>query len=113
MLLHWGQKLPILANCPRLVGQEVAVSDWLTVNQEKITCSRRPPATTSGSTWTRKGQGRPFGATIAHGFHAVADPQFVEIERPSRSTRMGVNYGLNRVRFTAPVPADSRIRARR
>jgi acyl dehydratase len=55
----------------------------------------------------------PFGSTIAHGFLTLSLlPKFFETALEIRNTRMGVNYGLNRVRFTAPVPAGSRLRAR-
>ena len=54
----------------------------------------------------------PFGAPIAHGFLTLSlIPRFFESALEIRNTRMGVNYGLNRVRFTAPVPAGSRLRA--
>ena len=55
----------------------------------------------------------PFGAPIAHGFLTLSLlPVFFESAFDIRNTRMGVNYGLNRVRFTAPVPVGSRLRAR-
>ncbi len=56
----------------------------------------------------------PYGGTIAHGFSdAVADrPLAEQVFQVRGGERMRVNYGLNRVRFPAPVPADSRIRAR-
>ncbi|MCY1560764.1 putative enoyl-CoA hydratase 1 [compost metagenome] len=54
----------------------------------------------------------PFGAPIAHGFLTLSlIPRFFESALEIRNTRMGVNYGLNRVRFTAPVPVGSRLRA--
>ena len=55
----------------------------------------------------------PFGGPIAHGFLTLSlIPRFFESALEIRGTRMGVNYGLNRVRFTAPVPVGSRLRAR-
>ena len=55
----------------------------------------------------------PFGAPIAHGFLTLSlIPQFFETGLTIEGARMGVNYGLNRVRFTSPVPVGSRLRAR-
>ena len=55
----------------------------------------------------------PFGAPIAHGFLTLSLlPKFFESAMKIRNTRMGVNYGLNKVRFTSPVPVGSRLRAR-
>ena len=60
-----------------------------------------------------KAKAGPFGAPIAHGFLTLSlIPQFFESSMDIRGTRMGVNYGLNKVRFTAPVPVGSRLRAR-
>jgi acyl dehydratase len=54
----------------------------------------------------------PFGGPIAHGFLTLSlIPRFFESAIEIRNTRMGVNYGLNKVRFTAPVPVGSRLRA--
>ena len=53
----------------------------------------------------------PFGTTIAHGFLTLAlMPELVETGFAIDDVRMGLNYGLNRVRFPAPVPAGSRLR---
>ena len=55
----------------------------------------------------------PFGGPIAHGFLTLSLlPKFFESALEVLDTRMGVNYGLNRVRFTSPVPVGSRLRAR-
>ncbi len=55
----------------------------------------------------------PFGAPIAHGFLTLSlIPRFFEEALTIEGARMGVNYGLNRVRFTSPVPVGSRVRAR-
>lgn len=98
-----------------LVGQEVAVGDWLTVTQEQINLFADA---TGDHQWIhvdveRARQG-PFGAPIAHGYLTLSllptlFAKAVHIEEPEK---MGVNYGLNRVRFMAPVPAGSRLRAR-
>jgi len=100
-----------LAAC---VGQEVAVSDWLTVTQEQVNLFAQA---TGDQQWIhvdveRAKQG-PFGAPIAHGFLTLSLlPVFFESSMEITQSRMGVNYGLNKVRFTAPVPVGSRLRAR-
>ena len=59
-----------------------------------------------------KAKAGPFGAPIAHGFLTLSlIPRFFESAMEIRNTRMGVNYGLNKVRFTSPVPVGSRLRA--
>ncbi|MBC5785272.1 MaoC family dehydratase [Ramlibacter sp. USB13] len=105
------QKLSELA---ALVGEEVATSDWITVTQQQVD---QFAEATGDHQWIhvdveRAKQG-PFGAPIAHGFLTLSLlPRFFESSLEVLDTRMGVNYGLNRVRFTAPVPVGSRLRAR-
>ncbi len=100
-----------LAAC---VGQEVAVSDWVTITQEQVDLFAKA---TGDQQWIhvdveRARQG-PFGAPIAHGFLTLSLlPVFFESSMEVTRSRMGVNYGLNKVRFTAPVPVGSRLRAR-
>ena len=106
--------LQSLAELPALVGQEVAVSDWLTVTQEQVNLVAEA---TGDHQWihvdVEKAKAGPFGAPIAHGFLTLSlIPQFVESSIEIRNSRMGVNYGLNKGRFTAPVPVGSRLRAR-
>jgi acyl dehydratase len=102
-----------LAELAALVGQDIAVSDWITVTQQQIDLFAQA---TGDHQWIhvdpeRARQG-PFGTPIAHGFLTLSlIPGFFESAIHVRDTRMGVNYGLNRVRFTAPVPVDSRLRA--
>jgi acyl dehydratase len=103
-----------LAELPALVGQEVAVSDWITVTQQQI---NQFAEATGDHQWIHVDEERaragPFGAPIAHGFLTLSMiPRFFETALEIRNTRMGVNYGLNRVRFTSPVPVNSRLRAR-
>ena len=96
-----------------LAGQPLGTSDWLTVSQEKVD---RFADATGDHQWIhvdpeRARQG-PFGGTIAHGFLTLSlipslSAELVAIE----GVRMGINYGLNRVRFPAPVPVGSRVRA--
>ncbi|XAH24805.1 MaoC family dehydratase [Xylophilus sp. GW821-FHT01B05] len=103
-----------IADLVACVGQEVAVSDWTTITQEQV---NRFAEATGDHQWihidperARKG---PFGGPIAHGFLTLSLlPLFSETAMRVLQTGMGVNYGLNRVRFPAPVPVGSRLRAR-
>ena len=97
-----------------LVGQEVAVSDWLTITQEQV---NQFAQATGDHQWIHvdedKAKAGPFGGTIAHGFLTLSLlPRFFESSLHVVESRMGVNYGLNKVRFIAPVPVGSRLRAR-
>lgn len=99
-----------LAAC---VGQEVATSDWVTVTQEQV---NRFADATGDHQWihvdVERANAGPFGAPIAHGFLTLSLlPVFFESAMAIRQSSMGVNYGLNRVRFTGPVPVGSRLRA--
>jgi acyl dehydratase len=103
-----------LAEVPALVGQEVAVSDWITITQEQVNLFADA---TGDHQWihvdVEKAKAGPFGAPIAHGFLTLSLlPKFFETAIAIGGTRMGVNYGLNKVRFTSPVPVGSRLRAR-
>ena len=103
-----------LADLPALVGQEVAVSEWLTITQEQVNLFADA---TGDHQWIHvdvdRARAGPFGAPIAHGFLTLSLlPKFFETSMAIRDSRMGVNYGLNKVRFTAPVPVGSRLRAR-
>jgi acyl dehydratase len=95
------------------VGTDVATSGWHTITQDQI---QRFADATGDQQWihtdpTRAAAG-PFGSTIAHGFLTLSlVPQWLDGTVVVRSVRMGVNYGLNKVRFTAPVPVNSRLRA--
>ncbi len=105
------QTLPELAAC---VGQEVAVSDWLTITQSQV---NQFAEATGDHQWIHvdpeKAKAGPFGGPIAHGFLTLSLlPKFFESSFEIVQSRMGVNYGLNKVRFTAPVPVGSRLRAR-
>jgi acyl dehydratase len=106
--------LQSLSELPALVGHEVAVSDWLTVTQEQVNLFAQA---TGDHQWihvdVERAKAGPFGAPIAHGFLTLSlIPKFFESSMEIRNSRMGVNYGLNKVRFTAPVPVGSRLRAR-
>jgi acyl dehydratase len=97
------------------VGDEHGPSDWLEVTQERID---QFAEATGDHQWIhvdpeRAAQG-PFGSTIAHGFltlSLIVKFQF-EVRPDDGEFRMGINYGVNRVRFPAPVPVGSRIRGR-
>ncbi|MDO8774792.1 MAG: MaoC family dehydratase [Burkholderiaceae bacterium] len=100
-----------LAAC---VGQEVAVSDWLSISQAQVNLFAEA---TGDHQWIHvdpvKAKTGPFGGTIAHGFLTLSlMPQFFESALNVTETRMGVNYGLNKVRFMSPVLVGSRLRAR-
>ena len=104
------QTLGDLAKC---VGQVVAVSDWLTITQQQVNLFADA---TGDHQWIhvdpKKAAAGPFGAPIAHGFLTLSLlPKFFESSFEIVGSRMGVNYGLNKVRFTAPVPVGSRLRA--
>ncbi|HET7766475.1 MAG TPA: MaoC family dehydratase [Burkholderiales bacterium] len=97
------------------VGKEVALSDWLTVTQEHID---EFADATFDDQWIhvdreRAARESPYRTTVAHGFLTLSLlPHFFKEAVDIRGARMGINYGLNRVRFTAPVPCGSRVRAR-
>ncbi|MCB4363832.1 MaoC family dehydratase [Hydrogenophaga taeniospiralis] len=103
-----------LADLAACVGQEVALSDWVTITQERV---NQFAQATGDHQWihvdVEKAKQGPFGGTIAHGFLTLSLlPVFLESAFAVRQSGMGLNYGLNRVRFTAPVPVGSRLRAR-
>jgi acyl dehydratase len=103
-----------LAELVPLVGQELVVSDWIIITQDQVNLFAQA---TGDHQWIHVDEERakagPFGAPIAHGFLTLALlPRFFESSIRIEQTRMGVNYGLNKVRFIAPVPVGSRLRAR-
>lgn len=103
-----------LSELRALVGQEVAVSDWITVTQEQVNLFAQA---TGDHQWihvdVERARAGPFGAPIAHGFLTLSlIPKLFESAMEIRSSGMGVNYGLNKVRFTLPVPVGSRLRGR-
>tara|TARA_B100000586_G_scaffold25655_1_gene16842 strand:- start:269 stop:730 length:462 start_codon:yes stop_codon:yes gene_type:complete len=98
-----------------LEGQEVGVSDWFQITQEQI---NQFADVTLDHQWIhvdveRAQQEMPGGTTIAHGYLTLSmipamTAEFLEFT----NLKMGINYGLNKVRFTSMVTVDSRIRAR-
>jgi acyl dehydratase len=94
------------------VGEELGVSDWITVDQAQIDAFANA---TGDHQWIHidpvRAAAGPFGATVAHGFLTLSLlPRMGASAFEVEDTRMGVNYGLNRVRFPAPVPVGSRLR---
>ncbi|MGB7540995.1 MAG: MaoC family dehydratase [Burkholderiales bacterium] len=104
-----------IAGLKQLVGTEVAVSDWLSVSQERID---EFAEATDDRQWIHVDRARaakesPYRATVAHGFLTLSLlPHLLQQAIEMQGVRMGINYGLNRVRFTGPVPAGARVRAR-
>lgn len=103
-----------LAELATQVGTEVGVSDWITVTQAQVNLFAQA---TGDYQWihveVERATAGPFGAPIAHGFLTLSLlPKFFESTFEIVEKGMGVNYGLNKVRFTAPVPVGSRLRAR-
>jgi acyl dehydratase len=111
---HAPRRYARLADLQALVGQEVGTSGWLDVDQARIDAFAHA---TGDHQWIHVDPARaasgPFGATVAHGFLTLSlIPLFGDQALAIEDVRMGVNYGLNRVRFTAPVRVGSRLRAR-
>jgi acyl dehydratase len=95
-----------------LVGQELGTSDWIVVDQERID---RFAQATGDRQWIHVDAARaaasPFGGTIAHGFLTLSLlPDMSASAFEVLDARLGLNYGLDRVRFPAPVPSGSRLR---
>ena len=103
-----------IAEMQSFVGEEIGVSDWITVTQERIQLFADA---TGDHQWihldTERAKQGPFGATIAHGFLTLSLlPEMSASAFRVEDTKMGVNYGLNKVRFPAPVPSGSQLRGR-
>ncbi|MEP7343376.1 MAG: MaoC family dehydratase [Acidobacteriota bacterium] len=111
-----AKEITSLEELRSLVGQEVATGDWFEVTQDRI---NQFAEATGDHQWIHLDAERaraesPYGTTIAHGFltlsllsHLMA--QTVQMKFP---VKMGINYGLNKVRFVSAVPAGARIRPR-
>ena len=96
------------------VGKELGVSDWLPVTQEKID---RFAEVTGDDQWIHvdpeRAKQSPFGGTIAHGYYTLSlAPRFSYDMFKLDGFAFGVNYGLNRVRFPAPMPTGGKVRMR-
>ena len=100
---------------PSLVGQEVGLSRWITVDQARIDAFAR---ITEDEQFIHvdpeRARATPFGGTIAHGFLtlSLASAMSYDAVAPLDGVVMGVNYGFDKLRFLAPVPAGSRVRGR-
>jgi acyl dehydratase len=108
------QSFDKLSDLQALVGQHLADSDWVTIDQRRIDLFADA---TGDHQWIHvdpvRAAAGPFGTTVAHGFLTLSLlPEMGISAFELRDTRMGVNYGLNRVRFPAPVPVGSRLRGR-
>jgi acyl dehydratase len=102
-----------MSSFTELVGKELGPTEWFEVDQERIDLFARA---TDDPQWIHvdpeKAADGPFGTTIAHGFLTLS--LCVPLMSKTLSLtgyRMGINYGVNRVRFPAPLPSGSRIRA--
>ena len=99
----------------KYVGQEIGVSDWVEVTQERI---NQFAEATGDHQWIhvdveRAKKDMPGGKTIAHGFLTLSlIPMLNHQISHINNVRNGINYGCNKVRFTSPVPAGSKVRAR-
>jgi acyl dehydratase len=103
-----------ISDLQALVGKELGVSEWMTITQEQI---NKFAEATGDHQWIHvdpeRAKAGPFGTAIAHGFLTLSLlPQMTASAFQISQTRMGVNYGLNKVRFPAPVPVNSRVRGR-
>jgi acyl dehydratase len=96
-----------------LVGRDVAVSEWIEVSQERIDAFAEA---TEDRQWIhtdpeRAARESPFKRTIAHGFLTLSLlSAMMKTAMQVGGVRMGINYGLDRVRFISPIPAGSRVR---
>jgi acyl dehydratase len=102
-----------LAELPSFKGKELGTSDWFEITQERVNTFADA---TDDHQWIHVDVERakaesPFGGPIGHGFLTLSlfVPMWSQILTVT-DVRMGVNYGLNKVRFPAPVPVGSRIR---
>ncbi|MDB5775070.1 MAG: dehydratase [Herbaspirillum sp.] len=103
------------AHLKEMIGREVAVSDWLEIDQARVD---RFAEATGDQQWIhvdveRSRRELPYGGTVAHGFLTLALlPKFLAESISMSGVRMLVNYGLNRVRFPAVLPVGRKVRGR-
>jgi len=96
------------------IGEEVGISPWVEIPQERIDLFAKA---TEDFQWIHvdpaRARNSPYGGTIAHGYLTLSMlPKLAESTFEFSDRKMGVNYGLNKVRFTAPVPSGAKIRGR-
>ena len=101
-----------MADLEAIVGKDVIVGEWLTIDQHRV---NRFADATDDHQWIhidpKRASEGPFGGPIAHGFLTLSLLPYLMAESIRiDNTVMGVNYGLNKVRFPSPVPVGSRIR---
>jgi acyl dehydratase len=108
------REIASLEELKTLVGQDLGASGWLVVDQQRID---QFAEATGDRQWIHVDVERcrresPFGGTIAHGFLTLSLlPVLMDQAVVLRGIRMGINYGVNKVRFPAPVPSGSKVRA--
>lgn len=106
--------MELVANLAEQVGQHLGVSDWMVVDQERV---NQFADATDDHQWihidVNKAEQGPFGETIAHGFLTLSLTVTLggQVPLDVGDPKMAINYGLEKVRFPAPVPVGSRIRA--
>jgi acyl dehydratase len=103
-----------LQDLPQRVGTVLGVSDWVEIDQARIDAFA---AVTGDDQWIHvdpvRAKDGPYGTTVAHGYLTLSLlPLFAATAIAFTDQRAGINYGLNRVRFPAPVPVGSRLRGR-
>ena len=103
-----------IADLQALVGQHLGDSEWISVDQQRINLFAQA---TGDQQWIHvdpvRAAAGPFGVPIAHGFLTLSLlPEMFASAFELKDARMGVNYGLNKVRFPAPVPVGSRLRGK-
>ena len=109
------REIASLAQLKDLVGQEVGVSDWVTISQARVNTFADA---TDDHQWIHLDVERaklesPYGGTIAHGYLTLSLlPMLISSTLSIGDVKMGINYGLNKLRFPAPVPVGSAVRAR-
>ena len=109
------QAIGSISQAESLVGQELGVGDWVVIDQKRI---NEFADVTGDHQWIHVDVERaraesPYGAPIAHGFLTLSlVPALSKDNFRLEGAKLAINYGLNKVRFLAPVPVDSRIRVR-
>lgn len=104
-----------LCDLHKYIGQEVGISDWVDISQKDITAFAR---LTHDEQWIhvdpeRAARESPFKTTVAHGFMILSyASRFAYETLEIKDVSMGLNYGLDRLRFTSPTPVNSRVRGR-
>lgn len=109
------KKFTTIAQLQAEVGNEVAISEWMTMTQDRV---NQFAEATDDSQWIhvdveRAQRESPFGTTIAHGYLTLSlIPKLFESVVILPQGKMSINYGLNKVRFPSPVRVGSRLRGR-